>query len=220
MDKFDKYYLKRGKLELSILDEEDMVIDSTIVDKEKVKKVPQVKLNKEIYNTLQTMGKFLTDTSDEASDLQQVKLKKQNKKSNVIAMESTRGSSESIDKSVAIIKKDRMIKSEAIKSTQARELEEAVKAMYKKALEQAEEIRHSEAEIAAITEQIMKPINNIQEDIHLYEKNIFEEEKNLGQGSVDKILFDYFGETKPKHEEGRRLKQYIDQKIALIENYS
>lgn len=85
MNKSDKYYLKRGKLELSMLDDEEhtCVVDS--IEKkeskdlllnfemdriERVKKVSKksqqksqqtLKINKDIYNTLHTMGQFLTN---------------------------------------------------------------------------------------------------------------------------------------------------------------
>ena len=56
-----------------------------------------------------------------------------------------------------------------------------------------------------------------------YNSPLFDEiddERQLEQSSIDKILFDYFGETKPKYKEAERLKQYIEEKIRFIENYS
>lgn len=89
MNKSDKYYLKRGKLELSMLDDEEQtyIVDSREKKEskglgrdfeqgriEKVKKVskttqqgPQqtLKINKDIYNTLHTMGQFLTNKENQ-----------------------------------------------------------------------------------------------------------------------------------------------------------
>lgn len=76
MNKFDKYYLRQGKLELSMLDEDD---DKKVEQREKVvlpheeddsKEVrePCIKLTEDIYNTLQTMGKFLTEKEEETVD--------------------------------------------------------------------------------------------------------------------------------------------------------
>ena len=81
MNKSDKYYLKTGKLELSMLDDEehmcvvdsvekkeskDLVLSLDVDRSERVNKSGKasqqtLKINKDIYNTLHTMGQFLTN---------------------------------------------------------------------------------------------------------------------------------------------------------------
>ena len=314
MNKFDKYYLKQGKLELSILDEHDDINQNLDIDNIKEnhqRPRPRVKLTDDIYNTLQTMGKFLTKTPvEEKVQEEEVKTK------------------EAIFKPQVEKRPPVDNVSDARKSIQARQLEEVVNAVYKnlvqdnhktsmkKCVEEAASLEQTiETKEAVFTNKLSKdtvsedeitsnkpfsaeiPIDNSEivqdelfigkelkdkssESIVFYDElfkgkefgdklpenivvqdelfigkefrdksfesialqnempqeklaenalakreglSIFDEiddERQLEQSSIDKILFDYFGETKPKHEEGRRLKQYIDQKIALIENYS
>lgn len=76
MNKFDKYYLKKGKLELSILDEDEYgdkseeapsSVEKGILKVKGIKtKEPRVKLTQDIYNVLQTMGEFLTKPESES----------------------------------------------------------------------------------------------------------------------------------------------------------
>ena len=84
MNKSDKYYLKKGRLELSMLEDEEQIyrtdtenkieerdlginlgqvkIEQKSEEDERISSVPQqtLKINKDIYNTLHTMGQFLT----------------------------------------------------------------------------------------------------------------------------------------------------------------
>lgn len=64
MNKFDKYYLKEGKLELSILEEDieenEYVVDELSSINPQKGREPRIKLTEDIYNTLHTMGKLLT----------------------------------------------------------------------------------------------------------------------------------------------------------------
>lgn len=93
MNKFDKYYLKKGKLELSMLEDEENedVGDSKRKDetgdlfknygfehtkrfgkiREKMQQKPEetLKMNKDIYNTLHTMGKILTKIEPQISNV-------------------------------------------------------------------------------------------------------------------------------------------------------
>lgn len=94
MNKSDKYYLKAGKLELSMLDDDDdikqVMQDSSKKDvlnnlevehtkrlrhKQKVEAQPKLKISREVYNTLHTMGQFLTrqdETISKEHKLQQI----------------------------------------------------------------------------------------------------------------------------------------------------
>lgn len=85
MNKSDKYYLKEGKLELSILDDDedekeqivqtrgrkDLLQHSKAERGKKRRKVerkveqPELTVSKDVYNTLHTMGKFLTKPEQE-----------------------------------------------------------------------------------------------------------------------------------------------------------
>lgn len=93
MNKSDKYYLKKGKLELSMLEDEEneYVADSKREDetgdlfknfrfehtkrfgevREKTQQKPEetLKMNKDIYNTLHTMGQFLTKIEPQISNV-------------------------------------------------------------------------------------------------------------------------------------------------------
>lgn len=83
VNKSDKYYLKAGKLELSMLDDEDVTIQVEQEDEKKdllsdlefehTRRIrqkatlmqPKLKVSRDVYNTLHTMGQFLT-RQDEA----------------------------------------------------------------------------------------------------------------------------------------------------------
>lgn len=85
MNKSDKYYLNQGKLELSMLDDEDDEIDQLNTPKTNNKNVleqfefehtkrlrdkkktgqAKIKVSKEIYSTLHTMGQYLTNVEDD-----------------------------------------------------------------------------------------------------------------------------------------------------------
>lgn len=84
MNKFDKYYFKKGKLELSMLEDEehedvgDLFKNKGIehtkrfaeVSEETQQKLEEtLKMNKDIYNTLHTMGKFLTKIEPQISNV-------------------------------------------------------------------------------------------------------------------------------------------------------
>lgn len=93
MNKSDKYYLKKGKLELSMLDEDEYehtiepIINSKPRDlfnnlefehtrrlrdihkKEEQRPQQLLKVSKEVYNTLHTMGKFLTKIEPQVSNV-------------------------------------------------------------------------------------------------------------------------------------------------------
>lgn len=220
MNKFDKYYLKQGKLELSMLDEDD---ERQIEVKAEEKEIhheddniesreARIKLTDDIYNTLQTMGKFLTKKvgDEELVDTKKVEEVLEDEKENPIAP-----------------KWSKIIKHEAIKSVQARQLEEAVKSVYAKAAEEVEEI-----DIKLSKPTTMEETVTLQEEPKMEEKQtvvnakvpvIFEdgdcEDKELAQSSIDQILLEYFGESQPQYEYAKRLKRHIDKKIALIENY-
>nr|WP_302598923.1 hypothetical protein [uncultured Cellulosilyticum sp.] len=209
MNKFDKYYLKHGKLELSILDEDD---DEKVEEKHihheednNETRQPRIKLTEDIYNTLQTMGKFLTkkvEGEDETSLPDEIQ-----------------------EKECSLFNQSKLIRPEAIKSIQAKQLEEAVKSMYAKVAEEAEDIET----------KIAKPIGLVEKEVqlrsHKEEKKstvsnkkpfIFEEDdedRQLAQSSIDQILLDYFGNVQPQYEYAKRLKRHIDKKIDLIENY-
>ena len=82
MNKSDKYYMKQGKLELSMLDsddEEEFFIQEPIKEQKKdlfadmefphskkirEKKETKVKMSKDIYSTLQNMGQFLVKSEE------------------------------------------------------------------------------------------------------------------------------------------------------------
>lgn len=216
MNKFDKYYLKQGKLELSMLDEDDEQIEENEIHHKEDNREPRearIKLTDDIYNTLQTMGKFLTKkVGDEGVvDTKKVEEVLEGSEENPIAP-----------------KWNKIIKREAIKSVQARQLEEAVKSVYAKAAEEAEDI---DIKFTKPSMNLEKAIT-IQEESKEIEKHaavnvkvpiIFEdgehEDKELAQSSIDQILLEYFGESKPQYEYAKRLKRHIDEKIALIENY-
>lgn len=274
MNKFDKYYLKQGKLELSILDEHDDINQNLDIDNTKEnhqRPRPRVKLTDDIYNTLQTMGKFLTKTPvEEKVQEEEVKTK------------------EAIFKPQVEKRPPVDNVSDARKSIQARQLEEVVNAVYKnlvqdnhktsmkKCVEEAASLEQTiETKEAVFTNKLSKdtvsedeitsnkpfsaeiPIDNseiVQDELFIGKEfrdksfesialqnempqeklaenalakreglSIFDEiddERQLEQSSIDKILFDYFGETKPKYKEAERLKQYIEEKIRFIENYS
>ena len=89
VNKSDRYYLKAGKLELSMLDDEDEAIK--MVDARSEKEVvngletgctkgliekqddfaePQLKVSKEVYNTLHAMGEFLTRRDESTSSIE------------------------------------------------------------------------------------------------------------------------------------------------------
>ncbi|WP_410494969.1 hypothetical protein QTL86_11925 [Cellulosilyticum sp. ST5] len=98
MNKSDKYYLKQGKLELSMLDDDDDEIElrnslqttpkkdlfadlefphTKRIRENRTKSVrakePKLKVTQDIYNTLHTMGQFLTKTDEgEAEEVKQV----------------------------------------------------------------------------------------------------------------------------------------------------
>lgn len=77
MNTSDKYYLKEGKLELSMLDEEDEECALTQEHKQTFESLesehitetkqsqPKLKIDKDISNTLHIMGQFLTKTEQE-----------------------------------------------------------------------------------------------------------------------------------------------------------
>ena len=85
MNKSDKYYLNKGKLELSMLDDDDDEIEQLNTPKTNPKDVldqfefehtkrlrdkkknvqPKIKVSKEIYSTLHTMGQYLTKAEEE-----------------------------------------------------------------------------------------------------------------------------------------------------------
>lgn len=216
MNKFDKYYLKQGKLELSILDEDDEKVNNTHHEEDnKENREPRIKLTEDIYNTLQTMGKFLTKkVGDEAStSLTEAAL------------------DEDIDdkEDVPIAPKwNKIVKRESIKSIQAQQLEEAVKSVYAKAAEEAEEIDINATKPAEslIEETVASEEHQVevkQSEVSIKRPVIFEDDENdnkeLAQSSIDQILLEYFGDTKPQYEYAKRLKRHIDKKIALIENY-
>ena len=84
MNKFDKYYLKKGKLELSMLEDEenedvgDLFKNSgfeytktfeEVCEKTQQKPEETLKMNKDIYNTLHTMGKILTKIEPQISNV-------------------------------------------------------------------------------------------------------------------------------------------------------
>lgn len=98
MNKSDKYYLKQGKLELSMLDDDDdeielrnslqttpkkdLFVDLEFPHTKRIRenrtksvraKEPKLKVTQDIYNTLHTMGQFLTKTDEgEAEEVKQV----------------------------------------------------------------------------------------------------------------------------------------------------
>ncbi len=215
MNKFDKYYLKQGKLELSLLDEEvnEDIEKATIYHEEESKETrePRIKLTEDIYNTLQTMGKFLTKKVDGEED--------------TYSQEGAEASDESENTHT---KWHKVIKGESIHSTQAKQLEEAVRAMYVKAANEVEEISINVTKPV----QILNEIPQEQKQTHQEERKsmvslkdlvIFEDhqhcEEQLNQSSIDQILLEHFGDRKPQFEYIRRLKNHIDEKISLIENY-
>lgn len=84
MNKFDKYYLKKGKLELSMLEDEENEdvgdlfkndgLEHTkkfeeVCEKTQQKPEETLKMNKDIYNTLHTMGKILTKIEPQISNV-------------------------------------------------------------------------------------------------------------------------------------------------------
>lgn len=80
MNQSDKYYLKQGKLQLSMLDEEDEleIIDLEFPQTKQIKetrskqvctKEVKLKITQEIYNNLHTMAQFLTKNEDAEAEL-------------------------------------------------------------------------------------------------------------------------------------------------------
>ncbi|WP_054739000.1 hypothetical protein [Cellulosilyticum ruminicola] len=203
MNKFDKYYLRQGRLELSMLDEDD---DKKVKEREKAilsleedngveAREPRIRLTDDIYNTLQTMGKFLTEKEEETVNQRKI--------------EEVLGSTMQVSSK----RYDCLVNGEVVKSVQAKQLEDVVRAA------------KSNSEISNVKE--VSPIINFEEAIkgvtRFRREAIFEddnyEDKQLAQSSIDQILLEYFGEVKPRCDYTKRLKQHIDEKIELIKNY-
>lgn len=81
MNQSDKYYLKQGKLQLSMLDEEDDELEIIDLEFPQIKQIKEtrskqmctkevkLKITQEIYNNLHTMAQFLTKNEDPEVEL-------------------------------------------------------------------------------------------------------------------------------------------------------
>lgn len=201
MNKFDKYYLRQGRLELSMLDEDDdkKIEEKAILSSEEDHGVearePRIRLTDDIYNTLQTMGKFLTEKEEETIDQRKI--------------EEVLGSTMQVSSK----RYDCLVNGEVVKSVQAKQLEEAV-----------EFAKNNVVEPSA---KVVPTIINFEESIkgatRFKREAIFEEDnyedQQLAQSSIDQILLEYFGEVNPRCEYSKQLKAHIDEKISLIKNY-
>lgn len=203
MNKFDKYYLRQGKLELSMLDEDD---DKKVEEKEKTilsseedhnveAREPRIRLTDDIYNTLQTMGKFLTEKEEETVDQRKI--------------EEVLGSTMKVSSK----RYDCLVNGEVVKSVQAKQLEEAVEFTKNNVVES----RAKAVPTIINFEESIKGVTKFKREAIFEEDNY--EEKQLAQSSIDQILLDYFGEVNPRSEYSKQLKEHIDEKIALIKNY-
>lgn len=203
MNKFDKYYLRQGKLELSMLDEDD---DKKVEEKEKTilsseedhgieDREPRIRLTDDIYNTLQTMGKFLTEKEEETVDQRKI--------------EEVLGSTMQVSSK----RYDCLVNGEVVKSVQAKQLEEVVESAKNNVVEPSTKVVPTIINF----EESIKGVTKFKREAIFEEDNY--EDKQLAQSSIDQILLEYFGEVSPRCEYSKQLKEYIDEKIALIKNY-
>lgn len=248
MNGSDKYYLKKGKLELSILDDEEEV--ASFRDRSKVKE-PRIKLTEDIYNTLHTMGQFLTR---QVGNNEEGAAKKENEKEDEDFFEGP-------EERLAPKWKKTDKNEQKFVGLQGRALEETVKSMYQQAAEQAEQLhltptdilKENEASMVGVKDEevvdlsatvMLEAITDLQEGASIetqivgeemlsetreeavitrHKPTIFEDdeeqEEELGQSKIDEILLTFFGESHPQYEYTKRLKRHIDKKIYEIENY-
>ena len=258
MNQSDKYYLKKGKLELSMLDEEEadyvamprrnsgqkgIELEhrkgfSKVSRTEQQKPQQTLKVSKEIYNTLHTMGQFLTKIEPQASSmpakkdcLDSLSISKadQIKEINEAVtmplikrkpIDRAKGLSDTRRIDVAELKKMAIgleYRSQELNeaSKKERDIEAQIEASYK----EASQMMLSNNEVAVCMEEYlnMKP-KGLDESLNKLD-DLSDKDHMLNQNNIDNILDSFFGNKESQYIFSKELKDHIEKHIVAIKNY-
>lgn len=245
MNKSDKYYLKKGKLELSMLDEDDSENRLEPVESSQKKDLfrnlefehtnrlreadqkPQqtLKLDKDIYNTLHTMGQFLTKIN--VPQGANIPIKKSMASAKAQKLEQTPIGQLG---DLGDTKRMNMVKLEAM----AIELEYSSQKVRQGQMEQEIAVVQEEGKINSGDE--VHSISDVNEEgmtesceqiglekVKYLDKNILSNESEmrntLNQNNIDHIVSSFFESKEPQYHASKELKKHIEKQISAIRNY-
>lgn len=237
MSELNKYYLREGRLELSILDDMEEEVESGNDKQPSIKNgESRVKLTEDIYNTLQAMGKFLTKKEPKET---------LNENATPKSIEEHTIPEEPLGEEVAPLYWNQIRGYSKHKvNLQAKELEQVVRSMYEEVAKQVEDfdlphktkIVEKESSRVVAKDTVQDEIKNSANVLNKIERRIVEstaieaastkqltifeedDERELEQSAIDDLMSLYFGESTPKDDRIKQIKHYIDKQISLINN--
>ncbi len=261
MNKSDKYYMKHGKLELSMLDSDDdeefslqnseennikkdMFFDMEFPHSKKIreKKETKVKMSKDIYSTLQNMGQFLVK-SEEADiaraqklaqigltlkvedmelppkdlnkDIQDIKQKNISSDIGVLPTAQTINHTTNTQPKCEYVEDNDIL--ERTIGPAEKDPQEIINTIRKQ--NKIQENKNLSSDLnnnVSVTKANVTNIDNVsRDDIYVPE----DDDAELKQNQIDKILTLHFGRIRGNYPDAKILKAYIDEQISRIENY-
>lgn len=237
MNNSKEYYFKEGRLELSMLEDKEDEVQPMIIaghrravleqleygqirrgrKKNRPQLQPKLKVSKDVYDTLHTMGQFLTGQDEKIIEFESRRNLVSSKESTGEEINSTKG------------KEDLEVTKKEYVQLQAKILQEYVSKQDNRFEEQ--KLVNQNVEEQREKQQVINQEENREKDIELYRPilendeeidHTDEVEQILNQNNIDYIVEDFFEKhisATPKYVYTEELKRHVEEKIRSIQNY-